>query len=102
MKEFEITNENVKQYLSSNEKRNQETPNIKSKGIITFEGEYGTLKFERRLSHPKEIVWNAITDPKEIFKWLPDYKGTFHGYTGGAIDLINTVSGSHVTGDILI
>jgi uncharacterized protein YndB with AHSA1/START domain len=102
MKEFEITNENVKQYLSSNEKRNHEIPNIKSKGIITFEGEYGTLKFERRLSHPKEIVWNAITDPKEIFRWLPDYKGTFDGYTGGAIDLVNTVSGSHVTGDILI
>lgn len=102
MKEFETTNENVKQYLSSNEKRSHETSNIKSKGIITFEGGYGTIKFERRLSHPKEIVWNAITDPKEIFRWLPDYKGTFEGYTGGAIDLINTVSGSHVTGDILI
>jgi uncharacterized protein YndB with AHSA1/START domain len=102
MKEFEITNENVKQYLSSNEKRNHETPNIKSKGIITFEKEYGTLKFERRLSHSKEVVWNAITDPKEIFRWLPDYKGTFEGYTGGAIDLVNTVSGSHVTGNILI
>ena len=68
MKEFEITNENVKQYLSSNEKRNHETPNIKSKGIITFEGKYGTLKFERRLYHPKEIVWNAITDPKEYIQ----------------------------------
>jgi activator of Hsp90 ATPase-like protein len=33
---------------------------------------------------------------------LPDYKGTFEGYTGGVIDLVNTVSGSHVTGDILI
>ena len=78
------------------------TPNIKSKGIITFEGEYGTLKFERRLSHPKEMVWNAITDRKEIFRWLPDYKGTFDGYNGGAIDLSNIVSGSHVTGNILI
>jgi uncharacterized protein YndB with AHSA1/START domain len=64
--------------------------------------EYGTLKYERRLSHPREIVWKAITDPKEIFRWLPDYKGTFDGYNGGAIDLVNTVSGSHVTGDILV
>jgi hypothetical protein len=33
---------------------------------------------------------------------LPDYKGTFDGYNGGAIDLVNTVSGSHVTGNILV
>ena len=30
------------------------------------------------------------------------YKGTFDGYKGGAIDLLNVVSGSHVTkGNIL-
>ena len=41
--------------------------------------------------------------PKDIFRWLPDYKGIFEGYNGdGAIDLVNTVSGSHVTGDILV
>ena len=67
-----------------------------------MKGEYGTLTFERRLSHPKEIVWKAITDPKEIFRWLPDYKGIFEGYKRGAIDLVNTVSGSHVTGAILV
>ena len=78
------------------------TLNTQSKGIITIEKEYGTLKFERRLSHPREVVWKAITDQKEIFRWLPDYKGTFDGYKGGAIDLVNTVTGSHVTGDILV
>lgn len=102
MKEFEITNENVGQHLSSNEKRNDKTLNTESKGTIAIEEKYGTIKFERRLSHPKETVWKAITDPKEIFRWLPDYKGTFNGYNGGAIDLVNTVSGSHVTGDILV
>jgi hypothetical protein len=44
----------------------------------------------------------AITNPNEIFRWLPDYKGTIEGYNGGAIDLVNTVSGSHVTGDVLV
>ena len=102
MNKFEITNENVEQNLSTNKKRNDKTLNTESKGIITFEEKYGTIKFERRLSNPKEVVWKAITDPKEIFRWLPDYKGTFDGYNGGAIDLVNTVSGSHVTGDILI
>jgi hypothetical protein len=103
MKSIEIENENVERHLShTSEKRNEKTLNTGSKGTITIEEEYGILKYERRLSHPTEIVWKAITDPKEIFRWLPDYKGTFDGYNGGAIDLVNTVSGSHVTGDILV
>jgi uncharacterized protein YndB with AHSA1/START domain len=73
-----------------------------SKGEVIIEGEYGTIKFERQLSHSREIVWKAITDQKEIFRWLPDYKGTFDGYNGGAIDLVNTVSGSRVTGRVLV
>jgi hypothetical protein len=31
---------------------------------------------------------------------VPDYKGTFNWYKSGSIDLVKTVSGSHVTGDI--
>jgi uncharacterized protein YndB with AHSA1/START domain len=85
-----------------NEKPNEKTLNTESKGTITIEEGYGTLKYERRLSHPREKVWKAITDQKEIFRWLPDYKGVFDGYKGGSIDLVNTVSGSHVTGDILV
>jgi uncharacterized protein YndB with AHSA1/START domain len=102
MKSGGIENGNIERHLShTSEKRNEKTLSTESKGTITIEEEYGTLEFERRLSRPKEIVWNAITDPKEIFKWMSDYKGTFDGYNGGAIDLVNTVSGSHVTGDIL-
>ena len=103
MKSIEIENKNVQRHFShSGEKRNEKILNTESKGIITIEEEYGTLKYERRLSHPRETVWKAITDQKEIFRWLPDYKGTLDGYNGGTIDLVNTVSGSHVTGDILV
>lgn len=102
MKSIEIENEIVERNLTTNEKRNEKVPNTDSKGIVTIEGEYGTIKFERLLSHPKEIVWKAITDPNEIFKWLPDYKGVIDEYKGGSLDLVNTVSGSHVTGDILV
>jgi uncharacterized protein YndB with AHSA1/START domain len=104
MKSIEIENENVQRRLLSytNEKQNEKTLNTESKGEVTIKGEYGTLKFERRFSYPIEIVWKAITDQKEIFKWLPDYKGTFDGYNGGAIDLVNTVSGSRVTENILV
>ena len=102
MKSIEVENENVQQHLSTHEKRNEKTLNTESKGTITIKEEYGRLKFERRLTHPREIVWKTITDPKEIFRWLPDYKGAFNGYNGGTIDLVNTVSGSHVTGNILV
>jgi hypothetical protein len=102
MKSIEIENENVERHLSTNEKQTEKTLNTESKGKVTIEGEYGKLKFERRLSHPREIVWKAITDQKEIFRWLPDYKVTFEGYNGGAIDLVNTLSGSHVTEDVLV
>ena len=102
MKKLETTNKNVRQHLSTIEERNDKTLNAESKGTITIEEKYGTIKFERRLSHPRGMVWRAITDPKDIFRWLPDYKGVFEGYKGGAIDLVNTVSGSHVTGDILV
>ena len=73
MKSIEIENEKVERYISTNEKLNEKTPNIEYKGTITIEEGYGTLKYERRLSHSREIVWKAITDPKEVFKWLPDY-----------------------------
>jgi hypothetical protein len=33
---------------------------------------------------------------------MRNYKGTFNGYNGGAIDLVNTVSGSQVTGHVLV
>jgi len=75
MKSIEIENENVQQHLTTSEKRNKKTLNTGSIGTVTIEEEYATLRYERRLFYPREIVWEAITDPKEIFKWLPDYKG---------------------------
>jgi uncharacterized protein YndB with AHSA1/START domain len=101
MKKLEMENGDLKQRFSANAKRNEKIHNTEFKGTITIEERYGTLKFKRRLSHSREVVWKAITDPKEIFRWLPDYRGTFEGYNGGVIDLYNTVSGSHVTGNIL-
>ena len=38
-------------------------------GSVRVEGEYATLEFERRLSHPPEIVWAAITEPEELAEW---------------------------------
>jgi uncharacterized protein YndB with AHSA1/START domain len=30
-----------------------------------------TLRFERRLAHPPERVWRAVTDPAELRQWFP-------------------------------
>jgi uncharacterized protein YndB with AHSA1/START domain len=29
------------------------------------------LRFERRLEHPPDAVWRAITDPEELWHWFP-------------------------------
>jgi uncharacterized protein YndB with AHSA1/START domain len=38
-------------------------------GTAEFDGDNATLRFERRLNHPVERVWEAITDPAEIEAW---------------------------------
>ena len=37
-----------------------------------------TLRFERRLAHPPQKVWRALTDPAELTHWFPqDLVGSF-------------------------
>ena len=55
MKSIEIENENVERHLSTTKKRNEKRLNAESSGTITVEEEYATLKYERRLTHPKDI-----------------------------------------------
>src|SRR5437899_11138141 len=35
-------------------------------GTLTSEGDYPTLTFERRIRHPVELVWEAITEPEHL------------------------------------
>lgn len=41
-------------------------------GELTIHGQLATLCFERRLAHPVEAVWSAITDPAQRGQWLGD------------------------------
>jgi len=100
MKSIEI-DEKVEQHLSTNEKRSDKLLNPESKGIVTIEGEYATLMYERRLSYPREVVWKTITDPKELAGWM-NTKAVIDRRNGGTIDFVNTVSGFHTTGRILV
>jgi uncharacterized protein YndB with AHSA1/START domain len=38
-------------------------------GTAEFHADHAILRFERRLGHPVERVWAAITDPAEIEAW---------------------------------
>jgi uncharacterized protein YndB with AHSA1/START domain len=75
--------------------------NPERKGTVTIEGEYATLTYKRQLNYPREAVWRAITDPKELAGWM-NTKAVIDGCNGGTIDFVNAVSGFHTRGSILV
>lgn len=99
MKSNEIDRK-VERPLPTNERRSDK-PGLESKGMVAIEGDYATLIYERQLSHPKEVVWKAITDTKELEGWM-NTKAVIDGRNGGTIDFVNAVSGFHTTGRILV
>jgi len=40
--------------------------------LVELDGGEVAVRFERRLSHPPERVWRAITDPEDLAAWFPD------------------------------
>jgi uncharacterized protein YndB with AHSA1/START domain len=40
-------------------------------GTLHAEADRFVLRFERRLAHPPEKVWRALTDPAELRHWFP-------------------------------
>jgi uncharacterized protein YndB with AHSA1/START domain len=93
-------NQEAERRLSTNEERSNKPVNSELMGIVTIDGDYATLRYKRRLPHPREVIWKAITDPKELVGWM-NTKAVIDGRNGGAVDFINTVSGFHTTGCIL-
>ncbi len=41
-------------------------------GALERDGERWRLRFERRLAHSPEAVWQAITEPEHLAAWFPD------------------------------
>lgn len=41
------------------------------RGTLHRQGQLHTLRFERRLPHPPERIWRAITDNSELAHWFP-------------------------------
>jgi uncharacterized protein YndB with AHSA1/START domain len=40
-------------------------------GTLSRQGERWTLTFTRRLAHPLEKVWRAVTEPEHLAVWFP-------------------------------
>src|SRR4051812_18430190 len=41
-------------------------------GTLARNGDRWTLTFTRRLPHPPEKVWRAVTEPEHLAVWFPD------------------------------
>jgi uncharacterized protein YndB with AHSA1/START domain len=52
-------------------------------GTIAIHGEVAVIAFERRLAHPVEAVWAALTDPEERAAWLG--AGELENRAGGKV-----------------
>jgi uncharacterized protein YndB with AHSA1/START domain len=47
------------------------TTHVTPDGTLTGNADgTATVRFERRIGHPVESVWRAITDPAELVRWL--------------------------------
>ena len=40
-------------------------------GTLTRQGDRWTLTFTRRVAHPREKVWRAVTEPEHLAAWYP-------------------------------
>ncbi len=66
---------------------------------IEVEGEKATLIFRRLLRHPPEVVWKALTDPKELRVWF-QATATIEGRVGGRVNLVQGPYRAHMTGHV--
>jgi uncharacterized protein YndB with AHSA1/START domain len=75
------------------------------KGTVTVDGDRATLRFVRRLPHPVEAVWAAITDPEQRAAWFG--RTTIDAREGGIIEMDPddppaAPGRKHMTGRILV
>src|SRR5438876_11734232 len=69
-------------------------------GTLTFEGDYATLTFERRIRHPVQLVWEAITQAEHLARWYLT-KARVEAREGGSIEYLTGPAQVHVTWKIL-
>jgi uncharacterized protein YndB with AHSA1/START domain len=53
--------------------------NTAADGVLEEKGGRQVVRFERRLAHPVERVWTALTDPGELIAWWGDCEVDLEG-----------------------
>lgn len=71
-------------------------------GEVTFDGEYARLWFQRRLPHPPEKVWKAITDPAQVKQWFMASSARVDGKVGGVHESVAGPAQIYAQGKILV
>lgn len=51
-------------------------------------GDHNVLRIERRLAHPIEKVWRAVTDPAHLSRWFPATVQIVEARPGGALRFV--------------
>ncbi len=69
-------------------------------GQVSLDGPQATLTFHRRLPHPPEAVWAALTDPEQLSVWYMQ-QVSIDRRLGGSIDFASGAGKLHATGRIL-
>lgn len=69
-------------------------------GAVTYEGDTATITFERRIRHPVEAVWAALTEPGQLARWYLT-EARIEGRPGGSLDYVSGPNRLHVTGKVL-
>src|SRR5207244_6343559 len=76
------------------------TPHSSRAGTLTFEGDYATITFERRIRRPSQVWWEALTESEHLARWYMT-RAHLEAREGGSIDYWSGPAQYHVTGKIL-
>jgi uncharacterized protein YndB with AHSA1/START domain len=76
-----------------------QTPSITDQGTVEQIHGRWVLRFERRLRHPREKVWDALTRPERMREWFGEGEieldlvdgGKFHVRTTGPPELVEAI-----------
>ncbi len=71
-------------------------------GQLARQGDQWTLTFTRRLAHPPEKVWRAVTEPEHLAAWFPQ---AIEGErkTGAPLRFLTTADGAEsFEGEMLV
>jgi uncharacterized protein YndB with AHSA1/START domain len=70
-------------------------------GEVTYDGDFARLTYQRRLPHPPERVWAALTDPAQIKQWFMASSATIDGRVDGTVETVAGPGQFHSRGRIL-